>query len=77
MIKLPGHMNVIYIYIYNFIEFWLCWFFVALLGLSLVGVSSGGCSWLCCTAFLLRWLLLFQSTGSRLAGIRSCSTCVQ
>ena len=40
-------------------------------GLSLV-VVSWGYSLLRCTGFLLRWLLLLWSTGSRYAGFNSC-----
>ena len=41
-------------------------------GLSLVAVS-GGYSWLQCTGFSLRWLLLLRSMGSTHAGFSSCS----
>ena len=46
--------------------FWLCWVFVAVLGLSLV-VASGGPSLLWCAGFSSEvwWLLLLQSRGSR------------
>ena len=47
-----------------FIYFWLRWVFIAAYGLSLVAVSRGYSS--------LWWLLLLQSTGSRLAGFSSC-----
>ena len=56
---------------YLFIYFWLHWVFVAVHGLSLV-VASGGYSSLRCMGFLLRWLLLLQSMGSRLTGSSSC-----
>ena len=49
---------------YYIFYFWLCWVFVVAHGLSLVAVS-GGCSSLRCVGFSLRWLLLLQSTGSR------------
>ena len=39
--------------------------------------ASGGCSSLWCTGFSLQWLLLLQSTGSRLAGFSSCGTWAQ
>ena len=45
----------------------LCWVFIAACGLSLV-VASWGYSPGACTGFLLPWLLLFQSTGSRHSG---------
>ena len=45
-------------------------------GFSLVAVS-GGYSSLRCTGFSLRWLLLLQSTGSRLAGFSSCGMWAQ
>ena len=50
---------------------WLCWGFVAALGLSLA-VASRGYSSLRCVGFSLRWPLLLQSTGSRRVGFRSC-----
>ena len=56
-----------------FIYFWLCWVFIAVCGLSLVG-ASGGYSPLRCMGFSLQWLLLLRSTGSRCAGFSSCST---
>ena len=62
-----------------FIYFWLYWVFVAARGLSLV-VARGSYSWLRRVCFLLRWLLLLQSTGSRCLGSvavahgLSCST---
>ena len=59
-----------------FIYFWLCWVFVAACGLSLV-VASGGYSLLQCAGFLLRWLLLLRSTGSRCAGFSSCGAWAQ
>ena len=52
--------------------FWLHWVFVAARGLSLVA-ASGGYSSLRCAGFLLLWLLLLRSTGSRRAGFSSCS----
>ena len=47
----------------NQVFFWCRWVFIAALRLSLV--VSRGCSWWWCVDFLLRWLLLLQSTGSR------------
>ena len=47
--------------------------FVAVRGLSLVEVS-GGYSLLWCAGFLLRWLLLLWSTGSRSVDFSSCGT---
>ena len=46
---------------------WLWWVFIALHGLYLVGESKG-CSSLCRSGFSPRWLLLLQSTDSRLVG---------
>ena len=46
------------------VYFWLHWVFVAAHGLSLVAVS-GGYSSLWCACFLLGWLLMLRSTGSR------------
>ena len=59
--------------IYLFIYFWLRWVFVAAGGLSLV-VVSGGYSSCWCAGFLLWWLLLLRSTGSRQVGFCSCGT---
>ena len=59
-----------------FIYFWLCWVFVAVCRLSLVA-ASGGYSLLWCTGFSLRWLLLWQSMGSRRAGFSSCGMWAQ
>ena len=53
--------------------FWLCWAFVAALGLSLVAVS-GGYSSLWCTGFSLWWLLLLRSMGSRCTGFSNCGS---
>ena len=58
-------------FIYFNFNFWLCWVFVAARGLSLVA-ASGGYSSLWCTGFLLQWLLLLRSTGSRHVGFSSC-----
>ena len=49
---------------------WLRWVFIAACRLSLVATSRGYSS-LWCAGFLLRWLLLFQSTGSRRMGFSS------
>ena len=59
-----------------FIYFWLHQVFIAARRLSLA-VASGGYSSLWCAGFSLRWLLLLQSTGSRLVGFSSCSTWAQ
>ena len=64
------------LFIYFMYLFLLCWVFVAACGLSLVAVS-GGYSSLQCAGFLLRWLLLLQSTGSRRVGFSSCSMWAQ
>ena len=53
------------------IYFWLHWIFVAAHGLSLVEASRGYSS-LWCAGFLLWWLLLLQSMGSRRTGFSSC-----
>ena len=55
----------------DFIYLWQHWVFVAAHVLSLA-VASGGYSSLWCTGFSLRWLLLFQSMGSRYMGFSSC-----
>ena len=66
-------LNFILFYFYYF---WLHWVFVAARGLSLVA-GSGGYSFLRCTGFSLRWLLLLRSTGSRHMGFSSFGTRVQ
>ena len=58
-------------FIYSFIQFWLCWVFIAAPRLSLV-VVSGGYSSLQRKGFSLWWLLLLQSMGSRHVGFSSC-----
>ena len=50
--------------IYLFIYFWLCWVFVSVRGLALVGASGGHSSSRCAGLSLSRSLLL-RSTGSR------------
>ena len=55
-----------------FFFFWLCWVFVPLRRLSLVALS-GNYSSLQCKGFLLQWLLLVQSMGSRCTGFGRCS----
>ena len=60
-------------FFFLFFYFWLCWVFIAVRGLSLVAVS-GGYSLLRCAGFLLEWLLLLRSTGSRRAGFSSCGS---
>ena len=50
-----------------FLNFWLCWVFVSLRGLSLV-VASGGHSSSQCVGLSLSRPLLLRSTGSRRAG---------
>ena len=55
----------------NCVSFWLCWVFVAVCGLSVVG-ESGGYSVIVVHGLLLQWLLLLQSMGSRHAGFSSC-----
>ena len=67
---------LVYLFIYLFYLFlaalgFHCWVFVAACRLSLV-VASGGFSSLWCMDFSLRWLLLFQSWGSRRVGSSSC-----
>ena len=64
---------VFYFYFLKFIYFWLPWVFIVAHGLSLVAVS-GGYSWLRCAGFLLQWLLLLWSTGSRRIGFSSCGS---
>ena len=52
------------------------WVFAAVHRLSLVA-TSGGYSSLQCSGFLLWWLLLLQSMGSRYMGFSSCGTWAQ
>ena len=59
-----------------FIYFWLHWVFVAAHGLSLVA-ASGCYSCLQCAGFLLQWLLLLWSTGSRRVGFSGCGMWAQ
>ena len=54
------------IFIYLFINLWLCWVFVSVRGLSLVAASGGHSSSQCAGLSLSRPLLL-RSTGSRRA----------
>ena len=61
------------LFVKKFTYFWLSWVFVAACRLSLVEASGGYCS-LQCTGFLLWWLLLLRSTGSRCMGFSSCGT---
>ena len=57
-----------YLFIYLFyFNFWLCWVFVSVRGLSRVAASGGHSSSRCAGPSLSR-LLLLQSTGSRRAG---------
>ena len=63
----PRATGCLFIYLKNLFilkNFWQHWVFVAVHGLSLVA-ASGGYSSLQCTGFLLWWLPLLQSTGSR------------
>ena len=59
--------------LFNLFNFWLHWVFLAARGLSLVAMS-GGYSSLRCAGFLLQWLLLLRSAGSRHTGFSSCGT---
>ena len=59
--------------LFYFIQFWLCWVFVAVCGLSLVA-ASGGSSSLWCAGFSLQRPFLLRSTGSRRAGFSSCGS---
>ena len=54
-------------FFFNINLFWLCWVYVSVRGLSLVGASGGHSSSRCAGLSLLRPLLL-RSTGSRCAG---------
>ena len=65
-----------FIFFLIYIYFWLCWVFIAVCKLPLVG-TRGGYSLLQCAGFSLRWLLLLRSTGSRHVGFSSCGTWAQ
>ena len=65
--------SFLFLIIFFFLNFWLCWVFVAVRRLYLVAVSRG-CSSLWCVGFSLQWLLLLQSMGSRRAGFSSCGS---
>lgn len=58
---------------YLFIYFWMHCIFVAVYGLLLVAVSEGN-SWLGFLDPLLPWLLLLQSTDSRVRSFGSCGS---
>ena len=57
----------------SFIYLWPCWVFAAALRLSLLAASAGSSSSRG-SGFLLCWLLLLWSTGSRRSGFSSCSS---
>ena len=59
-------INFFKIYSFDSFYFWLRWVFVAAHRLSLAAVSG--------SHFLLRWLLLLWSTGSRCTGFSSCGS---
>ena len=67
----PRTMSQNIIYTFCFV-LWLHWIFTAARGL-LVAMSMGY-SFLQRVGFSLRWVLLFQSTGSRACGLSSCSS---
>ena len=68
-IAITFYFILLFIYLFIYLYFWLRWVFIAACGLSLVA-ESGSC-------FLLRWLLLLQSMGSRHGGFSSCGTLAQ
>ena len=70
------HDSFFKIYLFYLIYFWLFWAFVVERGLSLVAVS-GAYSSLWCVGFLLQWLLLLRSSGSRHVGFSSCGALAQ
>ena len=71
----PDHWS--FFFFFNlFIYFWLHWVFVAARGLSLVAASRGYSS-LGYAGFLLWWLLLLRSMGSRHTDFSSCGTGAQ
>ena len=56
-----------FIYLFIYFNFWLCWVFVSVRGLSPVA-ASGDHSSSRCTGLSLPWPLPLRSTGSRRAG---------
>ena len=58
---------LLFLKVYLFIYFWLCWVFVSVRGLSLIA-ASGGHSSSRCEGLSLSWPLLLRGTGSRRAG---------
>ena len=61
--------DLFFFLIFILFYFWPRWVFVAARGLSLVA-SSEGYSSLRRAGFSLQWLLLLQSTGSRVRGLQ-------
>ena len=64
---------------YSFRKILFIYLFLLVLGLSCCTRAFSGCCeqgspFLRCLAFSLRWLLLFQSVGSRCVGVNRCST---
>ena len=59
-------LSLLFIYLFIYYYFWLCWVFVSVRGLSLVAASGGHSSSRCAGLSLSRPLLL-RSTGSRRA----------
>ena len=66
---IPQHCLLFFFFkwFYLFLNFWLCWIFVAACSLSLV-VASRGYSLVVLLGFSLQRVLLSQSTGSRRSG---------
>ena len=64
-------INIQYLFLSLFIYLGLCWVVIAVHRLSLVAMSRGY-SLLGHAGFSLWWLLLLQSTVSRVLGLRSC-----
>ena len=61
-----GVRNIRFLFFF-FLNFWLCWVFIAVHGLSLDVVSAS----LQCLAFSRWWILLSQSAGLGCAGLSS------
>ena len=62
-----------YLILFIFVFIWLHWVSIAACQLSLVA-ERGGYSSMQCLGFLLRWLLLLLSVGSRARVLSSCSS---
>ena len=70
----PNFLWILFIslnYLFSYFYYWPHWVFATVRGLSLVAASGG---YLIVLGFLLRWLLLLVSAGSKAHGLSSCGT---